>query len=48
MEVPDILDYRSEDQLIDFSRPIDEQLQRLIGLDDDTMKYVVAQVENLR
>lgn len=48
MEVPDILDYRSENQLIDFSRPIDEQLQRLIGLDDDTMKYVVAQVENLR
>lgn len=39
-KVPDLLDYTADNDLIDFSADLSEQLYRLIGLTDEEIKYV--------
>lgn len=46
--VPDILNYKSDNELIDFKKDIDEQLRRLIGLTNDEFQYIVNRVDTFR
>jgi len=39
-KVPDILDYTSNNELVDFTHDINKQLCDLIGLTDDEIKYI--------
>lgn len=38
--VPDVLDYSSTNELIDFTKDINSQLYRLVGLTEDEIQYV--------
>ena len=46
--VPDILNYKTDNELIDFKKDIDEQLCRLIGLTNDEFRYIVNRVDTFR
>lgn len=46
--VPDIIDYKSENSIIDFSKDLNEQLFTLVKLDDEEIAYVKDIVDNLR
>lgn len=46
--VPDILNYKADNELIDFKKDIDEQLHRLIGLTNDEFQYIVNRVDTFR
>lgn len=46
--VPDILNYKTNNELIDFKKDIDEQLCRLIGLTNDEFRYIVNRVDTFR
>ena len=46
--VPDILNYKADNELIDFKKDIDEQLCRLIGLTNDEFQYIVNRVDTFR
>ncbi len=47
-KVPDIGDYSSNNELIDFSRDIDFQLCELMQLTTEDMRYIKRRVENVR
>ena len=47
-EVPDILEYKDENAFIDFSRGVDQQLAKLLGLTEEETKYINNRVESLR
>lgn len=46
--VPDILDYSDSNNLLDFEKNIDEQLQTLLELTDEQMVYIKEVVDSLR
>lgn len=46
--VPDLMDYTSNNPLVDFSAPLDEQLYRLFEFNDDEIEYMKSTVNNLR
>ena len=46
--VPDLMDYTSNNPLVDFSAPLDEQLYRLFEFNDDEIEYIKSTVNNLR
>ncbi len=46
--VPDILNYKTDNELIDFKKDIDEQLCRLIGLTNEEYQYLVNRVNTFR
>jgi len=48
MLVPDIVDYSSNNGIIDFDKDIDEQLFTLVNLDSEEIGYVKAVIDNLR
>lgn len=48
MLVPDIVDYKSNNKIIDFSKDLDEQLFSMIQLSDDEISYVKKQIDTLR
>ena len=39
-KVPDIMDYTSGNELVDFTKDLNEQLYQLVGLTEDEIKYV--------
>jgi len=47
-KVPDILDYTNQNELIDFSSDIDEQLNRYLGLSVEQVKYIKERVDSIR
>lgn len=47
-KVPDLLDYTSNNQLLDFSSDINDQLCNLIGLTEDEIQYIRDKIEGLR
>lgn len=47
-KVPDILNYSNENNLIDFSKDINEQLFKLFNLDEEQVNYVVNKVRSIR
>ncbi len=47
-QVPDISDYSSDNNLIDFRKNIDEQLKVLIGITDEEYAYICETVKNIR
>lgn len=47
-EVPDLLDYTSENQFIDYSKPIDNQLYTLFDLDKEQINHIEKTVNNIR
>ena len=38
--VPDIENYRADNPVLDFSKNLDEQLFKIINLDDNEIKYI--------
>ena len=46
--VPDLMDYSSHNELVDFSKPLDEQLYSLFELDKEEINYIESTVNNLR
>lgn len=46
--VPDLMDYTSENKMVNFSEPLDEQLYALFGLDTDDIEYVESTINSLR
>lgn len=48
LKVPDIQDYSSNNNIIDFSKNIDMQLCELIGLTQNEMNYLKSVVDSLR
>lgn len=47
-KVPDILNYKSTNQLIDFSKDLNDQLYNLVNLSKDEITYVENVINNLR
>lgn len=47
-EVPDLVDYGSNNKFIDFTQPIDNQLYELFGLSEAQIQHVKSTVDNLR
>ncbi|WP_239458045.1 hypothetical protein [Limosilactobacillus alvi] len=47
-EVPDLLNYSDNNEFINYSRSIDDQLYQLFGLSANQIKYVEKVVNNLR
>lgn len=43
-KVPDIMDYSSENKLVDFTKNLDQQLFDLVGLSDEEVAYIVSVV----
>ncbi len=43
-KVPDIMDYTFSNKLVDFTKDLNEQLYKLVGLTDDEIKYVESVV----
>lgn len=46
--VPDLMDYTSENKMVNFSESLDEQLYALFGLDTDDIEYVESTINGLR
>ena len=46
-KVPDIGDYSDANQLIDFTLDVNQQLYKLIGLNDEEVLYVVSLIKDL-
>lgn len=46
--VPDLIDYSSNNRLIDYSQSIDSQLQQMLSLDENDMAYITERVDNIR
>ncbi len=46
--VPDIVDYKFDNGIIDFNNDIDEQLFKLIGFSTEEVKYIKSTIDNLR
>ena len=46
--VPDLMDYSSHNELVDFSKPLDEQLYSLFELDEEEINYIESTINNLR
>ncbi len=47
-KVPDILNYQSTNQYIDFSKDLNNQLYKLVGLSEEEILYVENTIRNLR
>lgn len=47
-KVPDLLDYSDNNELINFSEDIDNQLVKLMGLNQEDMDYIKSRVNNMR
>lgn len=47
-EVPDILNYQDENPFLNFSKDIDQQFSRLLGLTDKEEEYMKARITNVR
>jgi hypothetical protein len=43
-KVPDIMDYTSSNELVDFSNDLNAQLYKLVGLTEDEIKYVESAI----
>lgn len=43
-KVPDVMDYSFENTLIDFTKDLDQQLFKLVGLSDEEVAYIVSVV----
>ena len=48
MKVPDIGDYSSDNNYLNFSDDIDTQLAKLVGLTNEELEYVKLRIDNLR
>ena len=46
-EVPDILNYKTDNGIIDFSKDVDSQLFKIFELSDDEIKYVMSAVDGV-
>lgn len=46
--VPDLMDYTNKNSLVDFSKPLDEQLYLLFEFNHDEIEYIESTVNNLR
>lgn len=46
--VPDIENYRADNPVLDFTKNLDEQLFKIINLDDDEIKYIKNVINTLR
>lgn len=46
--VPDIVNYKSSNKIIDFSQDIDKQLFAMVGLSSDEISYLKNKVDNIR
>ena len=46
--VPDILDYTSKNQFVDFDKNTDKQLKKLMTLSSEEMEYIVTRVDSIR
>lgn len=47
-KVPDILNYNSKNQYIDFSKDVNKQLYDLFNLTEEEIKYIEDVINNLR
>jgi hypothetical protein len=47
MKVPDLLDYSSTNDLVDFSKDLNEQLSSLIDLTENEVVYIKDTVDNM-
>lgn len=45
-KVPDLDDYSSNNKLVDFSQPLDEQLFKLFGISEEQEKYIQNLIDN--
>ena len=46
--VPDMIDYSNNNQIIDFSIDLDNQLYKIFGLSDEEVDFIRDRIENLR
>ena len=46
--VPDLLDYTNENKIINFNDDLNDQLFKLVGLDETEIAYVKSTVDNIR
>lgn len=46
--VPDIMNYKDDNNLLDYSKSIDEQLKTMIGLNENEYEHIVNKVQSLR
>ena len=46
--VPDILNYKYDNKIIDFSKDLDCQLYNLMGLNQENINYIESKVKNVR
>lgn len=46
--VPDLMDYSSNNAIIDFNNDIDDQLFRMMKFSDDEISYIKNKIDNLR
>lgn len=47
-KVPDLIDYRSSNKLIDFTQDLNEQLYKLVNLSEEEVSYIKNKIINLR
>lgn len=46
-KVPDLMDYTSKNSLVDFAKDLDEQLNALVGLTDEEVRYINGAIRPL-
>ena len=46
--VPDLIDYTNDNKMIDFSKPLDEQLFKLFDLNGNEINHIKETVDNIR
>lgn len=46
--VPDLIDYTNDNKIIDFSKPLDEQLFKLFDLNENEINHIKETVDNIR
>ena len=46
-KVPDIMDYSNKNKLIDFSKDLNKQLYKLIGLSPEEISFIESKVREM-
>lgn len=46
--VPDLMDYTNNNPIVDFSKDLNEQLYKLINLNEEEIAYIQETIDNIR
>ena len=47
-KVPDLIDYTDNNEIIDFSNNLDEQMYKLLNLTFEEIEYIKEKIDNIR